>query len=193
MFPRTLLVNYLQCLSIYFPAWQYPFQFPINLFDAPQTWLTAGRRSLSYITNIQYQANAISLYDQNIKRWQKPTRVGSAKQLLAFYDCWDWCSHLSYMFSVFQRSQVYRIAIWGYSLLSVSFHITGIRNASFKQTFRYLDDKTVSNANLVLGINCAHGHRSVKVQGGEEAEVWGNTTLVFQQIKVFTVFSAILI
>ena len=89
--------------------------------------------------------------------------------------------------------QVYRIAIWGYSLLSVSFHITGIRNASFKQTFRYLDDKTVSNANLVLGINCAHGHRSVKVQGGEEAEVWGNTTLVFQQIKVFTVFSAILI
>ena len=89
MFPRTLLVNYLQCLSIYFPAWQYPFQFPINLFDAPQTWLTAGRRSLSYITNIQYPANAISLYIQNIKRWQKAWKL---------MRCWgeQWWWHLVY-------------------------------------------------------------------------------------------------
>ena len=33
----------------------------------PQTWLTVGRRSLSYITNIQYQVTSISLNNQNIE------------------------------------------------------------------------------------------------------------------------------
>ena len=141
----------------------------------PQTWLTVGRRSLSYITNIQYQVTSISLYNQNIESIKNfiPYRAiilsspSNSIHILIAFEC---------VLSVFSTT------------CTVTFPLQHWKHSRKRQLQDWsLDlDRRAGNEGVFIVLRW-------KVQGGQEAwgswGGWGNPpslALVFQPIKVFT-------
>ena len=165
----------------------------------PQTWLTVGRRSLSYIANIQYQVTSISLNNQNIESIKHftPYRAiilsspSNPIHILIAFEC----------VAVLPPSAKRYIAIWrqpnSRDIVFWTFSTTCTVVTLPLQHWKHSRKRQLQDWSLDLDRRA--GNEGVfivlwwKVQGGQEAwgsrGGWGNPpslALVFQPIKVFT-------